>query len=159
MTDRDSELEALLEELAPTPEARAQLLEEHRQLEKDLSRLKDPLPPPDFLQGVMKKVRAAPAPMPSRADAAIAAVIVVLALGASAFAFASAGGSTDGFGVWVARALIALRSGAVGVISALSSVWRTAAVPLTVGLCGTLFFCVVALRHLAGSGGELRVRT
>ena len=46
---KDLELEAMLAELAPTEAERATLLEEHRQLEKDLLRLGDPLPPPDFL--------------------------------------------------------------------------------------------------------------
>ena len=157
--ERDEELEALLEQLAPDPEARAQLLEEHRQLEKDLLRLADPLPPADFLQGVMKKVRAAPAPAMSRGEVGWAVAIVGLTLAASVFAFSSAGGSADGLGVGFARALLSLRSGMVGFFSALSSVYRTAAVPLVVGLSGTLFFCLVALRQLAGRGGEVRVRT
>ena len=38
----DPELEALLAELAPSDEERVTLLEEHRQLEKDLLRLADP---------------------------------------------------------------------------------------------------------------------
>jgi hypothetical protein len=159
MSERDEELEALLEQLAPTPEARAQLLEEHRQLEKDLLRLADPLPPADFLQGVMKKVRGAPAPMLSRADVGWAVGIVALTLAAAVFTFSSAGGSTEGLGVGFARAMLYLRSGTVGFFSALASVWRTSAVPLTVGLSGTLFFCLVALRQLAGRDGEARVRT
>lgn len=157
MSERDEELEALLEQLAPNPEARAQLLEEHRQLEKDLLRLADPLPPPDFLQGVMKKVRAAPAPAISRADVGWAAAIVGLTLAAAVFAFSSAGGSTDGLGVGFARALLSLRSGTVGFFSALATVWRTSALPMMVGLSGVLFVCLVALRQLAGRGGEVRV--
>ena len=159
MSERDDELEALLEQLAKTPEAKAQLLEEHRQLEKDLLRLADPLPPPDFLQGVMKKVRAAPAPSMSRADVGWGVAIVGVALAASVFAFSSAGGSSSGVGVTLARALLDWRSGMVGLFSALGSVWRTSAVPLMVGVTGTLFFCSVALRQLAGRGGEARVRT
>lgn len=159
MNERDEELEALLEQLAPDPEKRAQLLEEHRQLEKDLLRLADPLPPADFLQGVMKKVRAAPAPAVSRGDVGWALAIMGLTLSAAIFAFSSAGGSTDGLGVGFARAMLELRSGLVGFFSAVTSVWRTSALPLVVGLSGTLFVCLVALRNLAGRGGEARVRT
>jgi hypothetical protein len=159
MSERDDELEALLEQLAPTPEARAQLLEEHRQLEKDLLRLADPPPPADFLAGVMKKVRAAPAPAVSRADIGWALGIIGLTLAASVFAFSSAGGSPDGVGVGLARVALDFRSGMVGFFSALASVWRTSGLPLIVGLSGTLFFCLVALRQLAGRGGEARVRT
>jgi hypothetical protein len=159
MSEHDHELEALLEQLAPDAQTRAQLLEEHRQLEKDLLRLADPLPPANFLQGVMTKVRASPAPMLSGADVGWAVAIVGLTLAAAVFAFSSAGGSSDGLGVSFARAMLYLRSGAVGFFSAVASVWRTSAVPLTVGLSGTLFFCLVALRQLAGSGGEARVRT
>jgi hypothetical protein len=159
MSERDEELEALLEQLAPDPEARAQLLEEHRQLEKDLLRLADPPPPPDFLQGVMKKVRLSPAPAMSRADMGWGLAIVALALSVSVFAFSSAGGSSSGVGVTLARTLVDMRSNMVGLFSALGSVWRTSAVPLMVGVTGTLFFCSVALRQLAGRGGEARVRT
>lgn len=38
------------------------VLEEHRQLEKDLYRVVDPLPPPDLVRNVMARVEAAPAP-------------------------------------------------------------------------------------------------
>jgi len=155
----DDELEALLEQLAPTPEARAQLLEEHRQLEKDLLRLADPLPPADFLAGVMKKVRLAPAPLPSRIEMGWAVGILGVALAASLIAFSSAGGTTQGLGVQFAQMMLWVRSGFVGFASALSSVWRTAALPVTVGLSGTFLMCMVALRHVAGRGGEARVRT
>ena len=159
MSANDDELEALLEQLAPTPEARAQLLEEHRQLEKDLLRLADPLPPADFLAGVMKKVRLAPAPLPSRIEMGWAVGILGVALAASLIAFSSAGGTTQGLGVQFAQMMLWVRSGFVGFASALSSVWRTAALPVTVGLSGTFLMCMVALRHVAGRGGEARVRT
>ena len=74
----DTELEALLAELAPTQAERTTLLEEHRQLEKDLLRLADPLPPPDFLANVMSRVAVAPARPLSRADVWSAVAIEVL---------------------------------------------------------------------------------
>ena len=40
----------------------AAVLEEHRQLEKDLFRLADPLPPPDLVHQVMARVAASPRP-------------------------------------------------------------------------------------------------
>jgi hypothetical protein len=84
---------------------------------------------------------------------------VGLALAASVLLFSSAGASPDGAAVGFARTLLDFRSGLVGFFSALGSVWRTSGLPLTVGLSGTLFFCLVALRQLAGRGGEVRVRT
>ena len=72
----DAETEALLRELAKTDDERDLLLEEHRQLEKDLLRLADPLPPPDFLAKVMTRVAAAPARPVSRADVWSAVAIV-----------------------------------------------------------------------------------
>lgn len=46
----------------------AAVLEEHRQLEKDLFRLADPLPPPDLVHQVMARVAASPAPAPGVVD-------------------------------------------------------------------------------------------
>src|SRR6478672_7907016 len=93
----DAELEAMLAELSP--EERELLLEEHRQLEKDLLRLADPLPPPDFVHQVMRKVATAPAPAPAPRDIALAALIMVSAVTAGVVAFASHGAGIGGFGV------------------------------------------------------------
>src|SRR5258706_10475493 len=93
----DAELEKMLSELSP--EEREALLEEHRQLEKDLLRLADPLPPPDFVHQVMQKVAAAPAPTPAPRDIALAAFITLSAFAAGLFAFASHGAGWGAVGL------------------------------------------------------------
>ncbi len=146
-TPEELELEALLKELATTDEERAQLLEEHRQLEKDLLRLADPLPPPDFVHAVMAKVATAPARAPARAEMALAAVIVAIALGASVLAF-SAQGDLGAVGLHFTRLILQLRDTVVGLGSALAALWRTAALPLTIGLGLALAACLLAFKRV-----------
>jgi hypothetical protein len=136
---KDLELEALLAELAPDEAQRTVLLEEHRQLEKDLLRLADPLPPPDFLAKVMVRVAEAPARPLSSADvwSAVAIVGVTLALAVTAL-LASGGVVTGGFGLSLASLVIKLREALVAAGSGLTALWTTAALPLAVGL--TLLF-------------------
>src|SRR5687767_11154058 len=98
----DTELEALLASMPP--DDRDALLEEHRQLEKDLLRLADPLPPPDFVNKVMLKVATAPAPAPSPKDIALAMLIAFGAMAAGVAAFFSHGGAgLGGLGVGFAE--------------------------------------------------------
>lgn len=144
--DSDLELEQLLKELAPTAEARAQLLEEHRQLEKDLLRLADPLPPADFVQAVMAKVALAPARAPGRGDVVLAVSIVAAALAASVFAFAQS--DVGGAGLEFTRLVLQLRDTAIGLGSALTAIWRTAALPLTAALGLGLTACLVAFKRV-----------
>src|SRR5437870_13897110 len=106
--DTDAELEAMLEGLSD--EEREALLEEHRQLEKDLLRLADPLPPADFVHRVMQKVATAPAPAPAPKDIALAALIMVSALTAGVLTFISHGVGIGGIGLWVAELALHLRT-------------------------------------------------
>src|SRR5688572_32109812 len=117
----DAELEALLGELSP--EERDALLEEHRQLEKDLLRLADPLPPADFVHRVMEKVATAPAPAPAPKDIALAALIMVSAVTAGVLAFASHGGGIGGVGLAVTNLFLQLRILFAGLGSAFEAVW------------------------------------
>jgi hypothetical protein len=146
----DTELEALLAELAPTEAERTALLEEHRQLEKDLLRLADPLPPPDFLAKVMVRVAEAPARPVSAVDVwsavAIVAVTLVLAVGAL---LVSGGASSGGFGLALASLVVQLRESLVAIGSALLALWTTAALPMVVGLSLMLVATLTALRRFA----------
>jgi hypothetical protein len=144
----DPELDALLRELADTDEGRAALVEEHRQLEKDLLRLADPLPPSDFVQQVMTRVAAAPARAPSKSEVLTAVGIVMVTVFA-ALALFTAGSGTGGFGLVLAGLAIALRDALVAMGSGLVALWTTAALPLAVGLFVTVGLSVVALRRLA----------
>jgi hypothetical protein len=125
-------------------------LEEHRQLEKDLLRLADPLPPPDFLAKVMVRVAEAPARPVSAADVwsavAIVAVTLVLAVGAL---LVSGGASSGGFGLALASLVVQLRESLVAIGSALLALWTTAALPMVVGLSLMLVATLTALRRFA----------
>lgn len=158
-------LEALFDELsdgraqalehARSCERCAELLEEHRQLEKDLYRLADPLPPPDFVHQVMAKVAAAPKPVRSEVWGALA--ILVAALGLSALTFFAGGGNLGTFGVWVASFLVDLREIGVALASAATALWKIAAFPLTAALAVVLILSLLGLRRLAGPRVEAKV--
>ncbi len=151
-TPEELELEQLLKELASTDEERAQLLEEHRQLEKDLLRLADPMPPPDFVHAVMAKVAVAPARAPAKSEIAMAVIIVSAALAASVLAFGAAHGDVGDLGLTFTRMVLQLRDTAVGLGSALAALWRTAALPLTIGMAAALAACLVALKRVLNNG-------
>jgi len=143
----DAELEALLAELAPDAADRATLLEEHRQLEKDLLRLADPLPPPDFLAKVMVRVAEAPVRPLSKADVWSAVTIVGVTLALAVTALLASGGVTGGFGLALASLVVKLREGLVAAGSGLMALWSTAALPLAVGLTLLLVASLTAFRR------------
>ena len=144
----DPELEALLAELAPTESERVFLLEEHRQLEKDLLRLADPLPPPDFLANVMSRVAEAPARPLSRTDVWSAVAIIGVTMSLAVIALLVSGGVTGGFGLALASMVVKLREALVASGSALLALWTTAALPTVVGLSLLLAATLTAFRRL-----------
>lgn len=147
----DRDLEALLAELAPGEAERAALREEHRQLEKDLARLADPLPPADFVTQVMARVAAAPARAITRGEAWRAAGVVTACLLLALVLFLGSGGAVGAVGLAVASAVLRLREGLVAVGSGLLAVWTTAALPLVAALSLMLVATLAALRRLAGA--------
>ena len=145
--DFDSDdLNVLLLEAAPDDADRARLLEEHRQLEKDLLRLADPPPPPDFLSKVMTRVATEPKPM-SRTDVLSAVAIIGVTLSLAVLALLASGGATGGFGLQLASLVVKLREGAVAFGSGLAVVWSTAALPLVLSLSLMLGASLAALRR------------
>lgn len=143
----DSEIEALLSELAATDEERAAILEEHRLLEKDLLRLSDPLPPPEFFSQVMARVAQLPAEPTSRADMASALAIVGLALAAAAAAL----WSTDGLshiGLSFTTSILKIRDTFVASTSAVTAIWKTAAMPAAIVLSMMLTATLTVMRRL-----------
>jgi hypothetical protein len=144
----DPELEALLNELAPTEAERALLLEDHRQLEKDLLRLADPLPPPDFLSKVMTRVAEAPARPVSRSDVWSAVAIVGVTMALALVALVVSGGITGSVGLALASIAVALREALVAAGSALHALWMTAALPTVLGLSLLLAATLTAFRRL-----------
>ena len=143
----DPELEALLNELAPTEAERALLLEDHRQLEKDLLRLADPLPPPDFLSKVMTRVAEAPARPLSRSDVWSAVAIVGVTMALAVVALVVSGGVT-GVGLGLASLAVMAREALVAAGSALHALWMTAALPTVLGLSMLLAGTLMAFRRL-----------
>jgi hypothetical protein len=148
----DAELETLLESM--TPDERDTLLEDHRQLEKDLLRLADPLPPADFVHRVMQKVAAAPAPAPAPRELAVAGLIMVSAVTAAVFSVVTHGAGVDGVGLSIANFLVHVRLMFSGLFSAFEAVWSTAAVPMAAALAAMLFVSVAALKRI---GTEVKV--
>ena len=145
---RDPELEALLAELTSNEDERVRLLEEHRQLEKDLLRLADPLPPADFLQKVMAKVETAPARAMSRREIVSAAGVVAATLALAAVVIGLSGSASTA-GLIVAELVVFVREAVVAMGSALAALWRTAAVPMVAALGMMLVVSLVALRRLS----------
>lgn len=142
----ERELEALLAELAPTEAERAALLEEHRQLEKDLLRLSDPLPPPDFVGQVMKKVAASPVKV-AKVEVITAGAIVLLTTALAAVALVASGGFAGSFGLALAQLAVNLREALVAMGSGLLALWTTAALPSVVALSMLLAGSLVALKR------------
>jgi len=124
------------------------ILEEHRQLEKDLFRLADPLPPPDFTQLVMARVAAQRAPM--HLNVALGLAIAATAFGLGIFTLASTGGGVSTVGALVGSALITAKSFWVGTQKAVSLLWAAEALPMAISLFIILLICLFALKRLVG---------
>lgn len=125
------------------------ILEEHRQLEKDLYRLADPLPPPDLVHKVMAKVAAEPKPIASEVKAGLfilAAAVIFAVIG-----FIGAGATAGSLGASVAGFMIHARTFLSGVGHAALTIWQTAATPLIFGSLLLLFASLFGLRKLAAA--------
>lgn len=122
------------------------LREEHRQLEKDLFRLVDPLPPSTLVSQVMARVHAAPAHSGLELRTGLGILSAAVAL--SVACFWAAHGRLGAVGSSVASNVVSWRAvlGALG--NAMAVVWHAAAAPLTVALTVTLFAVLVGLRRL-----------
>jgi hypothetical protein len=123
------------------------LAEEHRQIEKDLSRLVDPLPPPDFVRSVMARVALEPAP--TRVELRTAVSILAVTLMGATLAFVSAHGNLGLLGTRTASAVVAWRNLFFAASEALAAVWSTAALPLAVAMAGLIVVSTLGVRRLA----------
>lgn len=124
------------------------LLEEHRQLEKDLYRLADPLPPPDFVRRVMAKVAKAPAPASSELKVGLAILVVALTVPLATWVLQ--GGSLASLATAVADAVVGTRPFLAALASALGALWSTAALPVAASIALILICGLVGLKRLAG---------
>jgi hypothetical protein len=125
------------------------ILEEHRQLEKDLYRLADPLPPPTLVMNVMARVAAEPAPMRRELWTALPIVLVSLAAGL-ALVFGN-----DAALARISTTLASLATRGSVILGALGTgadaLWATAALPIALGAVLLLVLPVLGLKRLAGS--------
>lgn len=157
--DRCPELETLflgLDQDDPTVTAHAAgcpacalLLEEHRQLEKDLFRLQDPLPPVSFTAQVMAKVEAAPVPVVQEVKTGLA--ILAFALALCAALLAAEGASLADAGTAMARAILALRLSALAAANGVEALWSGAALPSLAACAVLLALSLLGLRRLASA--------
>ncbi|HET9449464.1 MAG TPA: hypothetical protein VFO83_01205 [Aggregicoccus sp.] len=124
------------------------ILEEHRQLEKDLYRLADPLPPPTLVMNVMARVAQEPAPMRRELWTGIPILLASLAAGV-ALIF---GNDATLSRLSTAFAQVATKGslflGALG--SGLDALWATAAIPVAIGVLVLLVLPLIGLKRLAG---------
>jgi len=125
----------------------AEVLEEHRQLEKDLFRLADPPPPMDLVARVMLRVAAEPPPV--RVELRVGLSILAATLMAAVLSFVATRRPIRLLGASAARSVVGWKTALVSVNDALKVVWSTTAVPLTVSLCLVLFLALVGLRRVA----------
>lgn len=132
-----------LEEKSPTAEAHlracpscAARLEDHRQLEKDLFRLVDSPPPPDFVSQVMAKVDASPQPAARElwvgsAVLALALLLVALVLPVGELSVEGIGAKASALVLAFAQAIEATATGAsLTVFAAMLAVLTLAAFAL-----------------------------
>lgn len=139
--------QAVLEHAFACPDCSA-ILEEHRQLEKDLFRVVDPLPPPNFTRAVMAKVASAPAPVSSELKVGLG---VLLASVGSFLALFISNGSWADVGASVARGVVGGRTLLVAASNGLEALWGTAAIPF-VGICFVLLLTsLFGLRRLVSA--------
>lgn len=149
------ELDQLLAELAPSEAEREALEEEHRLLEQDLFRLADPLPPGDFVAQVMSRVEAAPVPMRLRSEIVTASLVLGVTVGLAVTALVATGAAGSSVGLALAQVVVVLREVMIGLGSALSALWRTAAVPMVAALSLTLALSLYALRRVSAAPSKV----
>jgi hypothetical protein len=140
---------AALDHAATCPLCSA-VLEEHRQLEKDLYRLADPLPPPTLVATVMARVATEPTPLRRELWAGIPILVASLAVGLGLLI------TNDQALVRLGAALAAMvtdgRALLQGLASGASALWNTAAGPVAAILVFLLIVSLSGLKRLVGSG-------
>jgi anti-sigma factor RsiW len=135
----------------------AALAEQHRQMEKDLFRLADPLPPVDFVQSVMARVALEPAPV--RVELRTGFSILAVTLMGAVLAFVAAHGNLGLLGTRAASAVVAWRNLFFAASEALAAIWSTAALPTVVAMAGLVVVSTLGVRRLAAHRiVEARVR-
>ena len=123
------------------------IAEQHRQLEKDLFRIADPMPPVDFVQSVMARVALEPAP--ARVELRTGFSILAVTLMGAVLAFVATHGNLGLLGTHAARAVVAWRTLFFAASEALAAIWSTAALPTVVAMAGLVVVSTLGVRRLA----------
>lgn len=133
------------------------VLEEHRQLEKDLFRLADPLPPVTLLAGVMSRVQEMPKPSHLH-EVKVGLSILFATVGLAITTFLLGHGNVSSVGSSFASSLVGAHHAALGFSSALATAWHAAAYPVVGSLMVILFVSLVGLRKLTSQRAEHGVK-
>ncbi|WP_225411190.1 anti-sigma factor [Stigmatella hybrida] len=136
-----------LEHAAACPLCSA-VLEEHRQLEKDLYRLADPLPPPSLVVNVMARVATAPPPLRRELWAGVSILAVSLSVGLGLLI--SNDRALSRLGLALAALVSDGKALALDLANGGSALWNIAAGPITAILLVVLSVCLFGLKRLAG---------
>jgi hypothetical protein len=125
------------------------VLAEHRELERELFHLSDPLPPASFVPAVMARVATSPAP--ARREIWVAMSVLATSVTASAIALFTRPGAVGHIGVSTAEtarnSFVFMR----GLEDNLGMLWRHAAVPAAGVLCVLLLVSLFGLKKLVGA--------
>jgi hypothetical protein len=133
------------------------IAEQHRQMEKDLFRLADPMPPLDFVPSVMARVALEPAPV--RVELRTGLSILAVTLMGAILAFVAAHGNLGLLGTRAASSVVAWRNLFFAASEALAAIWSTAALPTVVAMAGLVIVSTLGVRRLAAHRVvEARVR-
>ena len=123
----------------------SEIVTQHRELERELYRLADPFPPSSFVSQVMAKVSASPVSTHRELKVGLAIMFGTFALALSVLIL---GGGVGQVGILAASAVVHSQTLLVGVSSAISALWTTAAVPMLLSLGLVLGAALFALKRL-----------
>jgi hypothetical protein len=137
-----------LEHAAECPVCQA-LLEEHRLLEKDLSRLTDPLPPPELLHKVMARVASEPVPL--RREVWVGSMILTGSVLAGLGVLLASDAALGGAGRGLASLLVKGRPFLQGLIDGVSALWSTSTGAFALLASAVLLFSLLGIKRLAGN--------
>jgi hypothetical protein len=129
------------------------MLEEHRQLEKDLYRLADPLPPPMLVANVMARVASEPPPLRRELWTGLSILVVSLVAGLGLLVGNDA--ALSRLGAALASFVMDSKALLQGLSSGASALWNTEAGPVATILVLMLLGSLFGLKRLAGSGPNL----
>lgn len=125
------------------------VMEEHRQLEKDLYRLADPLPPPSLVLNVMARVATEPPPLRRELWAGLPILISSLAVGL--WLLISNDQALSRLGTALAAMFTDGKVLVQGLSNGASALWNTAAGPVAAILVFLLLVSLSGLKRLVGT--------